>query len=61
MQDYVIDLKKIFVPKKEKVYLLSREERKEVCEFILKQLRKEYIRPSKLLQIALVFFYGKEE
>ena len=30
MWDHVIDLKKEFVPKKEKVYLLSRKESKEV-------------------------------
>ena len=32
-----------FVPKKEKVYPLSREEREEVREFIQEQLRKRYI------------------
>jgi len=58
--DYAIDMKKEFVSKKEKVYLLSREEREEVCKFILEQLRKGYIRPSKLPQIALVFFVGKK-
>ena len=41
--DHVIEMKEGFVPRKEKVYLLSREERKEVREFIRKQLRKEYI------------------
>jgi len=40
---------------------LSREERKEVCEFILEQLRKEYIKPLKLSQMALVFFIGKKK
>jgi len=34
MWDHAIDLKKRFVPKKRKVYLLSREEREEVREFI---------------------------
>jgi len=43
------------------VYLLSREEREKVCEFINKQLRKEYIRLSKLLQMAPVFFVGKKD
>ena len=43
------------------MYLLSREEREEVCEFINKQLRKEYIRPSKSLQMAPVFFVGKKD
>jgi len=32
-----------FVPRKGKVYLLSREEREEVREFIKEKLRKEYI------------------
>jgi len=34
MWDHVIDLKKEFVPKKEKVYLLSRKESKEVRKLI---------------------------
>jgi len=38
--DYVIDIKKEFVPRKEKVYSLSREERGEVYKFINEQLRK---------------------
>ena len=58
--DHVIEIKEGFVLRKGKVYLLSREEREEVCEFIKEQLRKEYIRPSKLLQIAPVFFVGKK-
>ena len=49
------------MPRKGKVYPLSREEREEVCEFIKEQLRKEYIRPSKLPQIASVFFVGKKD
>jgi len=53
-------LKEEFVPRKGKVYLLLREERREVCEFIEEQLRKWYIRPSKLPQIALVFFIEKK-
>jgi len=44
-----IDMKEEFVPKKGKIYLLSREEREEVHKFISEQLRKEYIRLSKLL------------
>ena len=46
--------------RKRKVYLLSRKERKEVCEFIEEQLRKGYIRSLKLSQTALVFFVGKK-
>jgi len=40
---------------------LFREEREEMHEFISEQLRKEYIRSSKLLQIVLVFFVGKKD
>ena len=46
--DHIIDMKKGFIPRKGKVYLLSREEKEEVYKFILEQLRKEYIRLSKL-------------
>ena len=46
--DHAIDLKEGFVPKKGKIYLLSRIEREEVQEFVKDQLRKEYIRPSML-------------
>jgi len=41
--DYAIELKKGFVLRKKKVYLLSREERGEVYKFIKEQLRKGYI------------------
>ena len=53
-------MKEEFVSKKGKVYPLSREEREEICDFIMKQLRKEYIRPSKTFQIASVFFVWKK-
>jgi len=58
--NHAIDMKKGFVPRKGKVYLLSREEREEVCEFIQEQLRKGYIRPSKSPQTVPVFFVGKK-
>ena len=58
--DYMIDIKEEFVLRKRKVYLLSRKEREEVCEFISEQLRKRYIKPSKLPQTALVFFVEKK-
>ena len=61
MWDHVIDVKKGFVPRKGKVYPLSREEREEVREFIQEQLRKDYIRPSKSPQMAPVFFMGKKD
>ena len=59
--DHAIDMKEGFVPRKGKVYLLSREEREEVHEFIQEQLKKGYIRPSKSLQTALVFFVEKKD
>jgi len=43
MWDHTIDIKEGFVPRKGKVYLLSREESEEVRKFIKEQLRKEYI------------------
>ena len=46
--NHVIEIKEGFVPRKGKIYPLSREEREEVHEFIKEQLRKGYIRPSKL-------------
>ena len=54
-------MKEGFVPRKGKVYPLSRKEREEVCKFIKEQLRKGYIRPSKSPQIVLVFFIGKKD
>ena len=41
--DHVIEMKERFVPRKGKVYPLSREERDEVREFVREQLRKGYI------------------
>jgi len=46
--NHVIDVKERFVPRKGKIYLLLREEREEVREFVKKQLQKGYIQPSKL-------------
>jgi len=57
--NYAIDMKEGFMLRKEKVYLLLREEWEEIHEFIAEQLRKGYIRPLKLSQTALVFFVGK--
>ena len=47
--------------RKGKVYLLSREERKEIHKFISEQLRKEYIRLLKSPQTAPVFFVRKKD
>ena len=59
-QNHEIEVKKEFIPRKEKIYLFSREKREEVYEFIGEQLRKGYIKLLKLSQIALVFFIGKK-
>ena len=59
--DHAIDVKEGFVPRKGKVYPLSREEREEVREFVKEQLRKGYIWPLKSPQMAPVFFVGKKD
>ena len=46
--DYIIEVNEEFVPRKRKVYLLSREEKGEVYKLIKEKLRKGYIRLSKL-------------
>ena len=47
--------------KKGKIYMLSlRKKREEMCKFIKEQLRKEYIRLSKLSQMTFVFFVEKK-
>ena len=58
--DHVIKIKEEFVLRKEKIYLSSRKKGREVQEFIKEQLRKRYIRLSKLSQMALIFFVGKK-
>ena len=59
--DYAIDLREEFVPKKGKIYPLSRVEREEVQEFVKDQLRKGYIKPSKSPQMSPVFFVPKKD
>jgi len=59
--DHTIDLKETFKPQKERIYPLSKNEREEVQNFVKDQLRKNYIRPSKLPQTSLVFFVGKKD
>ena len=59
--DHAIDLREGFIPKKGKIYPLSRVEREEVQEFVKDQLRKEYIRPSKSPQTSPVFFVPKKD
>ena len=46
--DHAIDLREGFIPKKGKIYPLSRVEREEVQKFVKDQLKKGYIRSSKL-------------
>ena len=46
--NHIIKMKEGFVPRKEKVYSLLREEREEIYNFIKEQLRKKYIKLSKL-------------
>jgi len=58
--DHAIDLKEMFKLRKGKIYLLSKNERKEVQSFVEDQLRKGYIRPSKSPQTSPVFFVGKK-
>ena len=49
------------MPRKEKGYPLSREEREELRKFVREQLRKGYIWPSKSPQMVLVFFVEKKD
>ena len=60
MWDHVVEVKEGFVPRKGKVYPLSRAKREEVREFIREQLRKGYIWLSKSPQMVPVFFVGKK-
>ena len=59
--DHTIDLQEGFVPKKRKIYPLSRVKREEVQEFVKDQLKKRYIRPSKSPQTLPVFFVPKKD
>jgi len=59
--DHAIDLKETFKPRKKRIYPLSKNEREEVQNFVKDQLRKGYIRPSKLPQMSLVFFVSKKD
>ena len=47
--NYAINLREDFVPRKGRIYLILREEKEKIREFVEKQLRKGYIRPSKSL------------
>jgi len=58
--DHAIDLKETFKLQKRRIYLLSKDKREEVQNFVEDQLRKGYIRPSKFPQTLLIFFVGKK-
>ena len=49
------------MPRKGKIYLLSREEREEVRKFIQEKIRKGCIWPSKSPITMPVFFVGKKD
>jgi len=59
--NHAIELKEGFVPRKGKVYSLSRDEREEVQAFVEDQLRKGYIRLSKSPQTSPVHFVTKKD
>jgi len=59
--DHAIELKEGFVPRKGKMYSLSRDEREEVQAFVEDQLRKGYIQPSKSPQTSPVHFVAKKD
>ena len=59
--DHAIDLKETFKPQKGRIYLLFKNEREKVQNFVEDQLRKGYIRPSKSPQTSPVFFVGKKD
>ena len=58
--DHTINLREDFVPRKGRIYLISRKEKEEVREFVEEQLRKGYIQPLKSPQTSPVFFVGKK-
>jgi len=59
--DHAIDLQEEFVPKKGRIYPLSRIKREEVQAFVDSQLKKSYIQPSKLSQTLPVMFVLKKD
>ena len=59
--DHAIELKEGFVPRKEKIYSLSRHEREEVQVFVEDQLRKGYIWLFKSPQTSPVHFVAKKD
>jgi len=59
--DYAIDLQEEFVPRKGRIYPLSRIEREKVQAFVDSQLKKGYIWLSKSPQTSPVMFVPKKD
>jgi len=59
--NHAINLREDFIPRKGRTYLMLREEKEEVREFVEEQLRKGYFQPSKSSQTLPVFFVGKKD
>jgi len=59
--DHAINLREDFVPRKGRIYPLSRTEKEEVQVFVESQLKKGYIRPSKSPQTSPVLFVPKKD
>ena len=59
--DHTINLREDFVPRKGRIYPLSRTEKEEVQVFVESQLKKGYIRPSKFPQTLPVLFVPKKD
>jgi len=59
--NHAINLKEDFILRKGRTYLMSRQKKEKVQEFVEEQLRKEYIRLLKLLQTSPVFFVEKKD
>lgn len=59
--DHAIDLKEDFIPKDSKIYPMSPTEQEKLDEFIDKNLRKGYIRPSKSPMASPFFFVSKKD
>jgi len=59
--DHALYFREGFMPKKEKIYPLSRVEGEEVQKFVKDQLRKRYIRLLESLQVSPVFFVPKKD
>jgi len=57
--DHAINLREDFVPRKERTYLMSREEKEVVREFVEEQLRKGYIRPQSHPRLHQYSLWGK--